>query len=196
MKTMQETFNRIVEHAASMRSKSCSADGSSCWYRFTEKDGTCSACFVGALIDDEHYSSDLEDFSVSHEDVQMAVADSGYCNDEDFLDACQVVHDNRDIVYWESALYEVAHDFNLTMPEVEWPLLPGSNKVCPFKVGDQVRLFNIAELYTIVSYEEFDKHSSIPHEHLPHHFYLKDTKGRYLWEECAEDYTKILSSDT
>ena len=56
MKTMQETFNRVVEHAASMRSKSASADGGRCYYRFPEKNGACSACFVGALIDDEHYS--------------------------------------------------------------------------------------------------------------------------------------------
>lgn len=127
MKTMQETFNKIVEHAASMTSESRSEDTRDCMYRVYDETGqVCNMCFVGALIDKEHYSGELEGNTADADEVVAAVRASGYFADNDlFLLNCQEVHDQREITDWKKGLYEVAHMYDLKMPEVEWPLLVG-----------------------------------------------------------------------
>ena len=89
----QDLFDVVVKHALTMKSKSMDEFGN-CSYR-SHKNG---ACFIGVLINDNHYDKSLENKSIETKKVQRAVKDSGYKiikKDVPFLLGLQSVHDNN-----------------------------------------------------------------------------------------------------
>jgi hypothetical protein len=76
MKTLQETFDKMVNHLRKQNSKSLLADerDDTCAYR--GKDG--KMCAVGCLIEDEFYDPSLEENIVYDEKVKNALRNSGY----------------------------------------------------------------------------------------------------------------------
>lgn len=79
MKTLQQAFDRMANHMLHIRSQSnvLYDEGSFCAYR-----SKFNCCAVGVLIDDEHYSSDLEGASVDNERFKTdLLIKSGYPSD-------------------------------------------------------------------------------------------------------------------
>lgn len=117
MKTLQETFDKMVDHLRKQNSKSFlneHVDGDVCAYR--GQDG--KMCAVGCLIEDEFYDPSLEENTVSNPKVRNALHKSGYEINEKFLklmDSMQKCHDEKEVNDWESKFYSIAihHDLEL-----------------------------------------------------------------------------------
>lgn len=118
MKTLQETFDEMVNHLRKQNSKSWLVD---------ERDGACAyrsqdgkMCAVGCLIKDEFYdpSLDLEENIVSNPKVRKALCNSGYCTDGKFrklMESMQFCHDTIAVKEWESNFRIIANDHNLEL---------------------------------------------------------------------------------
>jgi hypothetical protein len=75
-------------------------------------------CAIGALIDDAHYSKELEGHAASAEPVTDALRLSGVTRvSRNFLDELQEVHDGSEPLTWRSRLQTLAIEEGLSMPE-------------------------------------------------------------------------------
>lgn len=116
MKTLQETFDKIVDHLRKQNSKSLmeAPRDDTCAYR--GKDG--KMCAVGCLIEDEFYDPSLEGNIVYDEKVKNALRNSGYYIDDKFIqlmDSMQKCHDGKDVKDWESSFISIANEYNLEL---------------------------------------------------------------------------------
>jgi len=114
---MQEVFDKCYTHLIT-QNKVSSTDGDICGYR--GQDGT--MCAVGCLIEDEHYSSSLEDQSVNTSTaVHGALEASGVDISQptiNMLARLQQTHDLLSPKDWPKELSVVAEEFNLQVPQV------------------------------------------------------------------------------
>lgn len=116
MKTLQETFDKIVDHLRKQNSKSLmkAPRDDACAYR--SQDG--KMCAVGCLIEDEFYDPSLEENIVSNPKVRKALCNSGYYTDGEFLKlmvSMQECHDLNSVKQWESSFRTIANDHNLEL---------------------------------------------------------------------------------
>jgi hypothetical protein len=115
-------LQRMIDIGAKqMRAQGCcSVQRSICAYR--GKNG--SKCFIGALIDDKHYSKDLEGVSINStsEGVLKALESSGYLLNSELLEALEtaqyVLHDELEQAKdfpaaFEAALVSYCSDYEL-----------------------------------------------------------------------------------
>lgn len=87
----QEAFDTVCDH---LRTQGCRAVNIAGQCRYRGRNGT--KCAIGALIDDEHYTADIESFGPSNSGVVRALTRSGITlqeGDITFLDALQGLHD-------------------------------------------------------------------------------------------------------
>jgi hypothetical protein len=107
-----EIIDRVTSHLLTQRERSADPTpgvfgGQRCKYRFEDL-----KCAVGCLIDDEHYSPNMEGRGASHEDVLQAVeASIGEKPDTDLLVALQTIHDVEPPEEWEFELKELRRNY-------------------------------------------------------------------------------------
>ena len=107
----QIAFN-IIYARALKPTKSLDSEGY-CKYRNNTND----CCFVGALIKDEHYNTNLELKTAKNPMVLEAVeASLNISPDSDFLLLAQDLHDYCDTSNWIKELENLAKEYNLTVP--------------------------------------------------------------------------------
>lgn len=118
--TQQETFNKVVAFARKQNKRCQELDGS-CRYRGSNGE----RCFVGALIPDDLYSSDMEgatakDIIADYKGVGVALLPSDIDREDgiDFFTSMQAIHDQSSASEWEDHFVEFAARNNLTMPEM------------------------------------------------------------------------------
>lgn len=115
----QEMFDTIVTHARTQGKKAevkdpSSSTGYSCVYRGDNGE----KCFVGALITEEFYTTEIEERAVTSCLVEQAVEKSigreltG--TEIELLVDMQVIHDTHPITEWENDFQYYAGKFNLT----------------------------------------------------------------------------------
>lgn len=104
---LQRAFNVIVQHAR--KGDKCETNAG-CWYRSEH-----NSCFVGVLIANEHYTTELEHNSVTDSRVQHAVRASGYDIETSELEVLQNIHDDLDPHEWPPSLRAYATSRNLEM---------------------------------------------------------------------------------
>lgn len=98
--TRQDIFNKVVEHLLSMTER-CTAtekDNDSGIYPCRYRDKNNNKCAIGALIPDELYTSEIEDFSASYEPVLALLAKANYPVDQtagNFYEDLQQIHDYK-----------------------------------------------------------------------------------------------------
>lgn len=111
MKTLQETFDKVVKHLRQQGIKATNSLGI-CLYR--TKDGL--MCGVGCLIEDEEYDPLMEGSlpSVVAEKSQLFKKDYG--DHLEFLQILQSVHDDTAVDKWEERLQEIATEYGLSFP--------------------------------------------------------------------------------
>lgn len=109
--TNQEVFNRVWERAKDKRK--AELPNGKCRYR-TE----CGlACFVGALIPDEIYSTSMEEKSAwTLFQEHLSIVDLFDGVDQRLIEDLQEVHDDRCTEGWEAELIDLASVYNLTVP--------------------------------------------------------------------------------
>ena len=124
LKGNQEAFDAMIAHMRAQKyDRSYTKDDygvRSCVYRGERG----LKCVVGALIQDEHYSVDLENLLVCDLAVKHALLDSGWGADVGLLEAMQSAHDNpiicnvfgmdADGVQFEEDARKAAKDYGLT----------------------------------------------------------------------------------
>lgn len=122
--TLQESFDKMVRHAATMTSRSKVVDGPTCLYRQYDQEGAvCNMCFVGALIDETLYHKGLEDMPADEAPVILALEGSGHIGSCLWSDA-QQIHDCCALGVWEGELRGLAKRYKLKFPEdVKFPVL-------------------------------------------------------------------------
>ena len=111
----QTIFNRVAAHLLAQGRPSLS-DGGECAYH--NYDGL--RCAVGCLINNTHYSEDLEGYSVQHGDVLQAVKSSLGLQHlaprtADLLGDLQQLHDLTPPEEWRKGLKELAHEYDLEL---------------------------------------------------------------------------------
>lgn len=113
--THQEIFNRVATHL--LRQGAKSMDGDICRYRGPNG----LKCAVGCLIDDAHYTPDIEGIGVLdapslHEKLHDALEASGVPAGLEtlrMLDALQAIHDSEPVFLWRSNLADLAKRYSL-----------------------------------------------------------------------------------
>jgi hypothetical protein len=111
--TRQAIFDRVVRHHCKQRRR-CPVEGQG-FYRFAG-----DVCFVGALIDDDWYDSDMEGYRVR--DLLKVFAMPAWFRDNiGFIEELQAIHDTETI--WlgdrmEMILELFAAERRMTMPSV------------------------------------------------------------------------------
>lgn len=111
----QEIFDRIVFHARRQQSRAINIFGG-CAYR--APDGT--KCFIGALIPESNYKSELEGLSIRKSAIQIAAFGHALKEDDKkFLAEMQRIHDHVDVVDWEDSFKFVAKKYDLNYPKPE-----------------------------------------------------------------------------
>ena len=111
-KERREIFKRVVSHLLKQGKKS--TDNRHCMYR--GHNGT--MCAVGCLIDDEHYSVDIEnesldDVSNAKIAVEKSIGKTLNAEDMGMLQALQRTHDVYDVEDWRSRLGKIATEDKL-----------------------------------------------------------------------------------
>lgn len=117
--TTQELFDKIANHLLTQNRKSFTdADPLrpvSCLYRHITEEGMHLSCAVGCLIDDAHYSWELEGESMECDVVRSAVQKSIgrqlYSEECALLEALQTMHDTEEPGDWPSSLKRIAREF-------------------------------------------------------------------------------------
>lgn len=124
MKTRQEIFDIVWERAKDLR---CAEDvpGGPCRYRASNG----LACFVGVLIADDVYTTNIEGQTVAaallrfensvtfNEDLLDALIESGIASDDwELVSILQQVHDEISPENWASALMVIANVYELKVP--------------------------------------------------------------------------------
>ena len=125
--TDQDIYNTVCSHAVTQGEKAMSGSvdlgTSNCKYRGSK--GT--SCFIGCLIADEHYSTELEGLCLESL-VTGALCDSGVISLESFLrdsptitllERLQDIHDDCEVWDWPKQLTTLANDLGL-QPFTEW----------------------------------------------------------------------------
>lgn len=124
--TLQQVFDKVYAHLIAQNKQAYGAippeanrvvNETSCLYR--TKDGL--KCAAGCLINDEVYSSDLENKSAQHRDVVEALTKSGVPEEAlPLIGALQSAHDDlpsqylsSPAEYWKQKLPKVAERFGL-----------------------------------------------------------------------------------
>ena len=116
----QEAFNKIWERAKDHREAKVPIT-KNCKYRLRTEEGETLKCFVGALIPDELYDSELEGLSISNllggtlESFEP-LAEYFKGISKSILIECQWVHDLYKPKDWEGRLREVAQQYSLEIP--------------------------------------------------------------------------------
>ncbi len=101
--TQQQIFDAVLARARDGRGKCHS--GGSCVYRGPKG----NACFVGALIGDDEYSTNMEGTAICGlEGIGYDVGDHA-----GLLAKLQDTHDRDEPEQWESALARVANEYSL-----------------------------------------------------------------------------------
>ena len=110
----QLAFNII--HARALNPiRSANKNTGFCMYR--SDNGTC--CFVGSLIKDEYYNTNLESNTALDVRVQKAVELSLNGNpDPFFLRRAQHIHDTIKPENWLKELEKLAKEYSLTVPTI------------------------------------------------------------------------------
>lgn len=111
--TNQEIFDAVWKHAQ-LKDK-CIKD-STCLYRRYNKDGTCSKCFVGAIIPDELYADKFETRPASDVLVELGIVDHTDKETLLFVNALQRVHDSVPPERWNDELIALATRYKLVVP--------------------------------------------------------------------------------
>lgn len=115
--TMQHAFNIVWQHAKEQKRSVLvqEGDGSPCAYRGVNE----AKCFVGALIDDAHYSKDIEGIAagVLLDNGVLAFTDVSKGLAEHFLLDLQAVHDYSKIASWRDDLRDLAQRYSLEVPQ-------------------------------------------------------------------------------
>jgi len=119
MRTAQEIFTQIKNHLLKQGKKAQSGRLPDCQYHCA--DG--SRCAVGVLIEPQFYQPWMECGRVGLliAELRKREVDQDLLNElvmhEDLLYSLQIVHDNRDVEFWETELRKVANKFNLEYDE-------------------------------------------------------------------------------
>jgi hypothetical protein len=137
MKTKQEIFDIVVNHARMQKCKSETCI--SCRYRIIKPDGTVLKCFVGALISDQTYCEQIEnnivgglyllndDFPTPENKGSSIYKKSNLLREIliknnidvsskescEFLSHLQNIHDGHSVEMWEQEFSEFASVHNL-----------------------------------------------------------------------------------
>lgn len=108
MTISQATFDRVASHLLTQNEKSIG--GGTCLYRGPEG----RMCAVGCLIEDKHYSAQLEQQYASDSIVITALVRSGVDYDEvEDLAHLQYIHDEVPVENWKIQLKQFALQSNL-----------------------------------------------------------------------------------
>jgi len=111
--TLQEIFDKVVQHARTQGRKSLTADGE-CVYR--SPDGY--KCFIGALIPDAVYVPKMEGIAAG---ALVEFYPTTYYLfagiDSNSLSTLQEIHDTLVVEVWEAAFEDFASEHNLTYAE-------------------------------------------------------------------------------
>ncbi len=109
---LQEVFSKVEAHLLTQGERS--EDNSMCKYRYNGL-----MCAVGCLIDDEHYSTDIEGMcahSLPYE-IKLSIFKN---NDNDaiqtgteMLGDLQDMHDMLSVDHWRSKLNKIAYQYNV-----------------------------------------------------------------------------------
>lgn len=125
--TMQDIFNGAYIQA--QRKIKCVSSPSyetagNCLYRNLQKE----CCFIGALIPNELYNSDMENRKGNRVLIQANLLPeidrlsedsvSSYYDYESFITQLQKVHDSFPIETWNGALTRIAEQYNLQVPNI------------------------------------------------------------------------------
>ena len=113
---MSHTANQIafnIIYARALNPTKSFTNDEYCAYR--GNNGTC--CFVGALIKDEYYNTNLEYETAINPKVLEAVTLSLNTKpDPEFLYDAQIIHDDVPVHNWTLYLENLAKEYNLTVP--------------------------------------------------------------------------------
>ena len=111
----QEVFDRVCTHAFTQNEQA--DDGYGCRYRLEVNGGDELKCFVGCLIDSEHYRVSFEGSGPETGVIATAIERSLGCSldakDLLFLYHLQAIHDDNEPELWETKLEEFANKYNL-----------------------------------------------------------------------------------
>lgn len=103
--TRQEIYDKVKAHLLAQKKRSITEDPGSCAYRGVGG----LKCAAGALIDDEHYRSDLEGCTCEELSVVAALRRSGVrYTDIDIVRRLQEIHDFSMPRDWKKELESVA----------------------------------------------------------------------------------------
>lgn len=110
----------------------------SCAYR---GDGG-TKCAIGCLIPDNLYTKKLEGVVVTGDRVQSILIEAGVLNSfKDLsltclLDYLQDIHDNSFVNEWERGFKELAEDYFLEMPVLDWTKCNNFKKLTTLRDGN------------------------------------------------------------
>lgn len=123
MLSNQEIFNKVRTHLLTQREPAIDYETDHCMYR-TERQGIDGShtlkCAVGCLIADKLYREEMEDRGVQElfRKFRTEMKQSGLGEESvPLLGALQLVHDARDVEYWDEELGEVAEKYGLKVEE-------------------------------------------------------------------------------
>ena len=111
--TKQEIFDAVWKQAQ-LKDK-CLYHGT-CLYRRNNDDGTCSKCFIGAIIPDDLYASKFEARPASDVLVELNIVEAIDRDTWLFANALQRIHDSRNIIEWNVELVALASNHKLVVP--------------------------------------------------------------------------------
>ena len=116
MMTEERTFVKVCEHAVKqLPLGQCKREHSNvCSYRINANADDLSRCFIGALIQDEHYNRKFEGTGVDAQTLFLALFNSGVPahleSVQIMLGDLQSIHDNNSPKDWCRLLNEYAND--------------------------------------------------------------------------------------
>lgn len=105
--TNQEAFDKVKTHLLTQQQKSQNSNSNICLYRGPNG----LKCAVGALIPDEEFKEELNNYSVVQYGMRTLPSLKGL--DIELLATLQIVHDESEVAEWENELRKVAEKFNL-----------------------------------------------------------------------------------
>lgn len=111
--TKQEIFDAVWKHAQLKDKCICH---STCLYRRNNDDGTCSKCFVGAIIPDDLYASKFEARPASEVLVELNIVEAIDRETLLFANALQRIHDQAAVIHWIDDLVALAAKYKLVVP--------------------------------------------------------------------------------
>lgn len=113
--SLQEIFDKTVNHLRQQGEKATKDGGHSCQYRLV-KNGKTLKCAVGVHIPDEKYSANLENNPLYHGSgmIWKFLGDLGFSEQERYLlHQLQKAHDQYSKYHWEEEFESIAEKYNL-----------------------------------------------------------------------------------